>query len=87
VMGDEFSESAAAAAAGELDGPAAAADLADKSFLIPIGTDGMGSPVYRLHQLLRDFAAERFAASRVPMLVSGPVPDESRCRRLGEVVG
>jgi DNA-binding SARP family transcriptional activator/transcriptional regulator with XRE-family HTH domain len=68
VMGDEFSESAAAAAAGELDGPAAAADLADKSFLIPIGTDGIGSPVYRLHQLLRDFAAERFAASRVPVL-------------------
>jgi DNA-binding SARP family transcriptional activator/transcriptional regulator with XRE-family HTH domain len=59
VLGHEFAESAITAAAGELDGAAAAADLADKSFLIPIGTDALGSPLYRLHQLLRDFAAEQ----------------------------
>jgi DNA-binding SARP family transcriptional activator/transcriptional regulator with XRE-family HTH domain len=85
TLGHEFTESAIAAAAGELDGLAAAADLADKSFLIPIGTDASGSPVYRLHRLLREFAAERLAASQMPVLLTGPALPASR-RRLGQGV-
>jgi DNA-binding SARP family transcriptional activator/transcriptional regulator with XRE-family HTH domain len=86
LLGHEFTESAVAAAAGEFDGPVAAADLADKSFLIPMGTDATGSPVYRLHRFLRDFAAERLAAGRTPMLAAGPVLTGSR-GRLGQGVG
>ena len=86
TLDNELTESAIAAAAGELDGAAAAAGLADKSFLIPLGTDAAGRPVYQLHQLLRDFAADRLAAGRPPLLVAGPVLNGSR-RRLGQGVG
>jgi DNA-binding SARP family transcriptional activator len=64
LLGHEFSESAMAAAiwephvtTGTQDIAAIAANLADKSFLLPLGTDAAGSPRYRLHRLLRDFAA------------------------------
>jgi tetratricopeptide (TPR) repeat protein len=33
--------------------------LADKSLLTPVGVDGTGEPRYRLHDLLRDYAAEQ----------------------------
>ena len=35
--------------------------LVDRSLLTPAGTDATGAPRYRLHNLLRDFAAERMA--------------------------
>lgn len=35
--------------------------LVDRSLLVPAGVDGAGEPRYRLHDLLRDYAAERVA--------------------------
>jgi DNA-binding SARP family transcriptional activator/transcriptional regulator with XRE-family HTH domain len=61
ALGHEFTGSDIAAAAGDVDGAAAASFLADRSFLISMGADAAGSPVYRLHALLREFAAEQHA--------------------------
>jgi DNA-binding SARP family transcriptional activator len=36
--------------------------LVRKSLLIPVGTDAIGEPRYRLHDLLRDFAIEQLSA-------------------------
>ena len=37
-------------------------ELAGRSLLTPLGADAAGEPRYRLHDLIRDFAAERLAA-------------------------
>jgi tetratricopeptide (TPR) repeat protein len=51
-------------------GEPAAADvantLADRSLLAPAGVDATGEPRYRLHDLLRDYAAERLAEDPGP---------------------
>jgi DNA-binding SARP family transcriptional activator len=41
--------------------PGAADQLVDKSLLTPLGADATGEPRYRLHDLLRNYAAERLA--------------------------
>jgi tetratricopeptide (TPR) repeat protein/DNA polymerase III delta prime subunit len=50
-----------AALLGEPDGAGPVRALADRSLLTLAGTDATGEPRYRLHNLLRDFAAERMA--------------------------
>jgi DNA-binding SARP family transcriptional activator/transcriptional regulator with XRE-family HTH domain len=40
--------------------------LVDKSLLAPVGVDGAGQPRYRLHDLLRDYAAEHLAEQPEP---------------------
>jgi DNA-binding SARP family transcriptional activator/transcriptional regulator with XRE-family HTH domain len=54
----EFAEAAVAAALGERDADDAAAVLADRSLLTSVGIGADGNPRYRLHWLLRDYAAE-----------------------------
>lgn len=44
---------------GEPNASEVADTLVDKSLLTPIDADGMGEPRYQLHDLLRDYAAER----------------------------
>jgi DNA-binding SARP family transcriptional activator len=44
------------------DAAAMVEELASRSLLMPLGADATGEPRYRLHDLLRDFAAERLGA-------------------------
>lgn len=55
-----------AAQLGEDDASDVVAELTDGSLLIPAGVDATGQPRYRLHDLLRDFAAERLTAEWGP---------------------
>ncbi len=48
-----------AALLGRPDAAMAVGQLTEKSLLTSVGTDGAGQPRYRLHDLLRDYAAER----------------------------
>lgn len=50
-----------AALLGEPDAAQVVRQLTEKSLLTSVGTDGTGQPRYRLHDLLRDYAAERLA--------------------------
>jgi tetratricopeptide (TPR) repeat protein len=50
-----------AALLGEPDAADVVGVLVDKSLLTPVGADATGEPRYRLHDLLRDYAAERLA--------------------------
>jgi hypothetical protein len=55
----DFAEWVAGALLGEPDAGDVISQLADRSLLTPLGPDSTGEPRYRLHDLLRDFAAER----------------------------
>ncbi len=55
----EFAGWVIAALLGEPDGAEAADKLVNKSLLTPVGTDSTGEPRYVLHDLLRDYAADR----------------------------
>jgi hypothetical protein len=46
---------------GEADASDVTGELTGRSLLAPLGPDATGEPRYRLHDLLRDFAAERLA--------------------------
>jgi DNA-binding SARP family transcriptional activator/tetratricopeptide (TPR) repeat protein len=52
----------ATALLGELRSEGVLDDLVRQSLLVPVGVDGTGEPRYRMHDLLRDFAAERLSA-------------------------
>jgi DNA-binding SARP family transcriptional activator/tetratricopeptide (TPR) repeat protein len=58
----DFAAWVVAALLGEPDADDVIDVLVDKSLLTPAGVDGTGQPRYRLHDLLRDYAAERVAA-------------------------
>jgi transcriptional regulator with XRE-family HTH domain len=60
----DFAEWAVAALLGEASAARVISELADQSLLTPVGTDRVGEPRYRLHDLLRDFAAERLAGEQ-----------------------
>lgn len=57
----EFAGWVVATLVGGPEGTAAADVLVSKSLLIPVGTDVTGEPRYGIHDLLRDYAAERLA--------------------------
>jgi tetratricopeptide (TPR) repeat protein len=57
----DFAEWAAGALLGETDAADVIGELTGQSLLTPVGTDVAGEPRYRLHDLLREFAAERLA--------------------------
>lgn len=54
----DFPEWVAGALLAEADGRDVIDDLTNRSLLIPVSTGGYPEPRYRLHDLLRDFAAE-----------------------------
>jgi tetratricopeptide (TPR) repeat protein len=54
----DFAEWAPGALLGD-PGPDVVSELTDRSLLTPLSLDSTGEPRYRLHDLLRDFAAER----------------------------
>jgi DNA-binding SARP family transcriptional activator/tetratricopeptide (TPR) repeat protein len=62
----DFPEWVAGALLGEEDARDLVALLADKSLIAATGTDATGEPRYRLHDLLRDYAAERLADEPPP---------------------
>jgi DNA-binding SARP family transcriptional activator/tetratricopeptide (TPR) repeat protein len=62
----EVAEWVVAALLDDVDASDVVAELADGSLLLPVGVDATGQPRYRLHDLLRDFAAERLAAEWRP---------------------
>jgi DNA-binding SARP family transcriptional activator/tetratricopeptide (TPR) repeat protein len=55
----DFAEWVPGVLLGEPDALAAAEELVTRSLLTPLGADVCGEPRYRLHDLLRDYAAER----------------------------
>jgi DNA-binding SARP family transcriptional activator/tetratricopeptide (TPR) repeat protein/DNA-binding XRE family transcriptional regulator len=55
----DFAEWVASALLGEPDASDAIGALTARSLLTPLGVDVTGEPRYRLHDLLRDYAAER----------------------------
>jgi DNA-binding SARP family transcriptional activator/tetratricopeptide (TPR) repeat protein len=55
-----------AALLGRTDAADVVSQLADKHLLTPVGTDATGQPRYRLHDLLRDYAAERLDQEGTP---------------------
>jgi DNA-binding SARP family transcriptional activator len=57
----DVAEWVAAALLGESGAGDVIGELTDRSLLTPLGPDATGEPRYRLHDLLRDFAAERLA--------------------------
>ena len=57
----DFAEWVVGALLGEADVAEVIRDLADQSLLAVAGADAAGEPRYRLHDLLRDFAAEHLA--------------------------
>jgi transcriptional regulator with XRE-family HTH domain/tetratricopeptide (TPR) repeat protein len=65
-----------AALLGEPDAADVLGVLVDRSLLIPAGVDATGEPRYRLHDLLRDYAAERLAEE----------PETERDAAMGRVV-
>ena len=54
----DFAEWVIAALLGESDAADVVSELTCRSLLTPLGVDGTGEPRYRLHDLLREFAAE-----------------------------
>jgi DNA-binding SARP family transcriptional activator/transcriptional regulator with XRE-family HTH domain len=54
----EFGETVITAAVGQRDASDATVALTDRSFLASVGLDGYGNPRYKLHPLVRDYAAE-----------------------------
>jgi tetratricopeptide (TPR) repeat protein len=62
----DFAEWVIDAVLGEPGTAGVADDLVRRSLLIPAGVDATGEPRYRLHDLLRDYAAERLAADPAP---------------------
>jgi len=67
----DFAEWTVAALLGEPSADDVVASLTDCSMLTALGPDATGEPRYRLHDLLRDFAAERLAAD--PPGTDGPL--------------
>ena len=57
----EVAEWVVAALIDQPDAANVVGQLTDKSLLTPVGMDGTGQPRYRLHDLLRDYAAEQLA--------------------------
>jgi tetratricopeptide (TPR) repeat protein len=57
----DFAEWVVAALLGEPDAADVLAELTGRSLVTPLGADPTGEPRYRLHDLLRDYAAERLA--------------------------
>jgi DNA-binding SARP family transcriptional activator/tetratricopeptide (TPR) repeat protein len=57
----DFAEWVVAALLGEPDAGYVVAELIGRSLVTPLGVDLTGEPRYRLHDLLRDYAAERLA--------------------------
>jgi DNA-binding SARP family transcriptional activator len=57
----DFAEWVTGALLGEPGACDVAGELAGRSLLTPLGVDATGEPRYRLHDLLRDYAAERLA--------------------------
>jgi DNA-binding SARP family transcriptional activator/DNA-binding XRE family transcriptional regulator len=55
----DFAEWVAGALLGAPDGGDVIGELANRSLLTPLSADRTGEPRYRLHDLLRDYAAER----------------------------
>jgi DNA-binding SARP family transcriptional activator/tetratricopeptide (TPR) repeat protein len=62
----DFAEWVIGVVLGEPGSAGVADDLVRRSLLIPAGVDAAGEPRYRLHDLLRDYAAERLDADPVP---------------------
>jgi DNA-binding SARP family transcriptional activator/tetratricopeptide (TPR) repeat protein len=59
----DFAEWVIGVLLGDLDGAAGVVDeLTRRSLVTPVGADATGEPRYRLHDLVRDFAASRLAA-------------------------
>lgn len=58
----DFPDWVAAALLGEVRADDVLDDLVRQSLLVPVGVDITGEPRYRMHDLLRDFAAERLSA-------------------------
>jgi DNA-binding SARP family transcriptional activator len=74
----DFAEWVISALLGEPDARDVTGELVGRSLLTPLGVDATGEPRYRLHDLLRDYAAERLddepAASKneaMDRLISG----------------
>lgn len=57
VLDGVFTEATAATAAARVDAASAMTVLADRSMLLAVSADASGHPRYRLHNLLREFAA------------------------------
>jgi DNA-binding SARP family transcriptional activator/tetratricopeptide (TPR) repeat protein len=57
----DFAEWVVAVLLGEPDASDVLAELTGRSLITPLGADQTGEPRYRLHDLLRDYAAERLA--------------------------
>jgi hypothetical protein len=55
----DFAEWVIGALLGEPDAADVSDDLVSRSLLTPVSADATGEPRYRLHGLLRDYAAER----------------------------
>jgi DNA polymerase III delta prime subunit len=75
----DFAEWTVAALLGEPQAADVVAELESRSLLIAVGVDATGEPRFRLHDLLRDFAAEQLE------LAVGPAADhEAALRRMAE---
>jgi DNA-binding SARP family transcriptional activator/tetratricopeptide (TPR) repeat protein len=61
----DFAEWVVAALLGEPDAAEVLAELINRSLVTPLGADPTGEPRYRLHDLLRDYAAERLAGDAI----------------------
>jgi DNA-binding SARP family transcriptional activator len=61
----DFTEWVVAALLGEPDTGEVLAELINRSLVTPLGADPTGEPRYRLHDLLRDYAAERLAGDPI----------------------
>jgi DNA-binding SARP family transcriptional activator/tetratricopeptide (TPR) repeat protein len=61
----DFAEWVAGALTGVADVRDVLNDLTERSLVLPLGADATGEPRYRLHDLLREYAAERLAEDRV----------------------
>jgi DNA-binding SARP family transcriptional activator/tetratricopeptide (TPR) repeat protein len=68
----DFAEWVVGALLGEPDAAGVVNSLTDQSMLTALGPDATGEPRYRLHDLLRDFAAEQLAAQSLDGDLPGP---------------
>jgi hypothetical protein len=67
VLGpSDFAEWLVPVLLGEPDAAGVLGDLLSRSLVNPVGVDATGEPRYRLHDLLRDYAAERLCGDPVP---------------------